>query len=138
MTNSRREFLKRGALAAFAASVPLRLSEKRRILSPSRKFALNKAAFEAQVNTNFLINIGALNVPVTLVDVVSFASPSQTAAGKEGYSLLFLGSPNAKLQQNTYLIQHQVLGTFPLLIVPIGMDTESGPVYEAVINHLNP
>jgi hypothetical protein len=138
MTSSRREFLKRGTLMAFAASVPLSLSEKARILSPSRKFALNKAAFEAQLNTKFLINIGALNVPVTLVDVVSFASPNQTALGKEGFSLLFLGAPDAKLQQNTYLIQHQELGTFPLLIVPVGMDTGSGPLYEAVINRLNP
>jgi hypothetical protein len=141
MTSSRREFLKRGTWMALAAGVPLSLSENTLVLGvtpTSAASGLNKAAFESQLNTKFLINEGASKVAVTLVDVANLGSRKQNRAGKEGFSLLFRGSKDVILQQNTYVIEHETLGMFSFLIVPIGPKGKRAPHYEAVINRLYP
>jgi len=97
------------------------------------------AAFKAQLGTTFTINDQAGKVKTTLVDVTSFASRKQAAAGKEGFSLLFHGPKDTTLQQNTYLIEHEKLGMLSFLIVPVLQTKEKrGPYYEAIINRLNP
>jgi hypothetical protein len=72
-----------------------------------------------------------------LVDVTSFASRKQTAAGKEGFSLLFRGPKETTLKQDTYLIEHEQLGMFSFLVVPVGTKDARAPHYEAVINRLH-
>ena len=47
------------------------------------------------------------------------------------FSLIFQGPGGAPLSQDTYVIVHPVLGTFPLFIVPIGMPQVGHVVYEA-------
>ena len=74
---------------------------------------------------------------ITLVDVTNFASRKQTAAGKEGFSLLFRGPKETTLKQDTYLIEHEQLGMFSFLIVPVGTKDKRAPRYEAVINRLH-
>lgn len=141
MKSSRREFLKRGSWMALAAGVPLALSENipgMRVNASSAASGLNKAAFESQLHTKFLINEGASKVAVTLVDVANFASHKETKRGKEGFSLLFSGPKGTTLQQNTYVIEHEKLGMFSFLIVPIGTRGKRAPHYEAVINRLHP
>src|SRR5215510_12022535 len=106
MSSSRREFLKRGTFVALAAGVPLALTEKASGMgiSTSKAAGLNMASFKSQLGTGFLFNHEASKVKVELVDVTNFASRKQTAAGKEGFSLLFRGPEEANLQQDTYLI----------------------------------
>ena len=139
MSSSRREFLKRGTFVALAAGVPLALTEKAFGIgsSTAKATGLNMAAFKSQVGTNFLINHQASKVRIKLVDVTNFASRKQTAAGKEGFSLLFRGPQDATLKQDTYLIEHEKLGTFSFLIVPVGSTDTRTPRYEAVINRLH-
>jgi uncharacterized protein DUF6916 len=140
MKSSRRDFLKRGTLGALAAGLPLGLSEKAFGMgtATSRSAGPNLAAFKSQLRTNFYINDDSSKVKVTLVQVTSFASRKQTAAGKEGFSLVFRGPKERVLKQNTYLIEHGELGMLSFLIVPVGTKDTSAPYYEAIINRLNP
>ena len=141
MTSSRREFLKRGSWMALAAGVPLVLTEKTLALGASAGSAgsgLSKAVFESQLHTKFVINDGAAKVAVMLVDVTNFASRKEIKAGKEGFSLTFRGPKNMPLPQNTYLIEHEKLGMFSFLIVPVKTKDNRAAHYAAVINRLNP
>ena len=140
MKSSRRDFLKRGTLGALAAGVPLGLSEKAFGMgtASSPLAVMNMAAFKSQLRTSFLINDETAKVKVTLVQVTNLASRKQTAAGKEGFSLVFRGPKERILKQNTYLIEHGELGMLSFLIVPIRTKDTSAPHYEAVINRLHP
>ena len=137
MSSSRREFLKRGTFVALAAGVPLSLTEKAFGTTKSTAAGLNMAAFKSQLGTSFHINHQASKVNFKLVDVTSFASRKQTAAGKEGFSLLFRGPKETTLKQDTYLIEHEQLGMFSFLVVPVGTKDTRAPHYEAVINRLH-
>ena len=139
MRSSRREFLKRGTLVALAAGVPLALTEAASSMGLTKSTAagLNMASFKSQLGTSFLFNTEASKVMVTLVDVNDFASRKETAAGKEGFSLIFRGPKDRALKQDTYLIEHPEMGTFSFLVVPVGTKDKRGPNYEAVINRLH-
>jgi hypothetical protein len=126
---------------ALAAGVPLGLSEKTLgmgVATSSAGSGLSKAAFESQLHTKFVINDGASKVAITLVEVTNLGSKKENQTGKEGFSLLFQAPTNTTLQQNTYLIEHEKLGMFSFLIVPIGRKDKSAARYEAVVNRLYP
>ena len=53
----------------------------------------------------------------------------------EGFSILFRTPLDRPLEQNTYNFFHKQIGTFPLFIVPVGID-EKGRLYEAIFNRL--
>ena len=137
MSSSRREFLKRGTLVALAAGVPLALTGTAAGMGTSKAAGLDMASFKSQLGTSFVINHQASKVKIKLVDVANFASRKQTAAGKEGFSLLFRGPQDITLKQDTYLIQHEELGMFSFLVVPVGTKDTRAPLYEAVINRLH-
>ena len=139
MSSSRRTFLKQGTLMALAAGVPLALTEKVSGMgtSISKTAGLTFASFKSQLGTSFLINHGTGKVKTTLVDIASFASRQQTAAGKEGFTLLFRGPRDTTLKQDTFLIEHQELGLFSFLIVPVRTKNTGAPQYAAVINRLH-
>jgi hypothetical protein len=129
---------------ALAAGVPLSVSghvlgtEAAAAPPSSAGLGLSRAAFESQLHTEFLINQEAAKVPVTLVEVANLASKKQDQAGKEAFSLLFSGPKENALRQNTYLIEHEKLGLFSFLIVPVGTRNKRAARYEAIINRLNP
>ena len=137
MRSSRREFLKRGTFVALAAGVPLALTEKAFGTTKSTPAGLSMASFKSQLGTSFQFNHQASKVNFTLVNVTSFASRKETEAGKEGFSLLFRGPQETTLKQDTYLIEHEQLGMFSFLVVPVGTKSKRGPHYEAVINRLH-
>ena len=141
MGTSRRDFIKKGSLVALVAGVPLSLVERTAAASetaaPSVAFGLNKAAFLAQLNSTFLINEGASKVAVKLVDVTDLPRRGANAQ-KEAFSLLFKGDKATALEQNTYLIEHEKLGLFSFLVVPIMSKNKSALHYEAIINRLHP
>ena len=139
MSSSRREFLKRGTWMALIAGFPLGLSENVLGLGAaggSAAAGLNKAAFESQLHTKFLVNQEAAKVPFTLVDVVNLASGKANRTSKEAFSLLFRGPKDMALQQDTYLIEHEKLGMFSFLIVPVRTKDMRTAHYEAVINRV--
>ena len=140
MGTSRRDFLKKGSLVALAAGVPAGLAARvaaSEAAPPSVAFGLTKAAFLAQLNTNFLINEGSSKVKVKLVEVADL--PRRGAGShKEAFSLMFRGDEAAALKQNTYLIEHEKLGLFSFLIVPVMRRKKGVANYEAIINRLHP
>lgn len=140
MGTSRRDFMKKGSLVALAAGVPVSLVERAvasETAAPSVAFGLNKAGFLAQLNSTFLINEGASKVAVKLVDVADLPRRGASAR-KEAFSLMFRGNQATALKQDTYLIEHDELGLFSFLIVPVMSKDKSALYYEAIINRLHP
>jgi hypothetical protein len=143
MSTSRRDFLKKGTLVALAAGVPLSLVQRAAgnsalasPVAPELTPALTKDAFKSQLNTNFLVNSGSAQVAVKLISVTDLKG-REKFAGKEGFSLIFRGEVNA-LEQKTYAIEHQKLGQFSFLIVPVMGSRNKIQHYEAIINRLHP
>jgi hypothetical protein len=123
---------------ALAAGVPLALTGKASGIGTTKSTAgLTMASFKSQLGTSFQINHAASKVKIKLVDVASFASRKQAAAGREGFSLLFRGPQEITLKQDTYLIEHEELGMFSFLVVPVGTKDTRAPLYQAVINRLH-
>jgi len=138
MSTSRRNFIKTGTMVALAAGVPLGIAEKVAVASSGSSASgnvLNKAAFENALNTKFLINVNRSKVSVKLVEVQDLGS--ERTGRREAFSLTFRGEDLKSLNQNTYVIEHERLGTFSFLLVPMGRDDRDRPRYEAVINRLH-
>jgi hypothetical protein len=127
---------------ALAAGVPLGLTEHALGMgaapSSTGSGLMDRAAFEKQLHTKFLLHHEAEKVPVKLVDVTNLASRTHEQAGKEAFSLIFSGPKETTLRQNTYLIEHEKLGMFSFLIVPVRTRNNRAAHYEAIINRLNP
>ena len=138
MGTSRRDFLKNGSLVALVMGLPVSLahgSARSENIAGFEDFDLNKAAFLNQLKTDFLITQGGSKVTVKLVEVSDLLRRGQTCSG-EGFSLVFQGNRSKALKQNTYEIEHDTLGNFSFLLVPIMSKDKSALYYEAVINRL--
>ena len=138
MSPSRRNFLKNGALGAIAAGVSLGITEKSFGAigsAPSQSRLPDMAEFKAQLKTDFLI--GPTKVRVRLTDVSNLGSKGKGAKKREAFSLRFRGGQRPLLRQETYVIEHDKLGSFALLVVPVGSNDENSQHYEAVINRLH-
>lgn len=139
MDTSRRGFLKKGAVGALGAAVSIGLTDKvlghGGLSSTAPRLALDKAAFQAQLKTPFFI--GASRVPIRLIEVFDLGSKRSANGPREAFSLTFHGDKAAPLQQETYMIEHDKLGMFSLLIVPVVSRDKSVRYYEAVINRLH-
>jgi hypothetical protein len=138
MDTSRRGFLKKGAVGALGAAVSLGLADKvlgRGLSSNAPRLALDKATFQAQLGTLFFI--GASRVPIKLIEVVDLGSKRTTNGAREAFSLTFHGDNASPLRQETYMIDHEKLGRFSLLVVPIVSRDQSRRYYEVVINRLH-
>ena len=152
MVVSRRGFLKRGSLLVLGAGTSLGFvnpifgrdtysdyqGSKQEGLSPNQpvQFNFTKATFLPYVDTVFRIYPDSSKVLKTkLVSVGDIGPvPDQKKTGRECFVLKFRGTE--LLQQNTYRIEHEVLGRFQLFLVPAGKN-KKGVYYHAVINRLN-
>ena len=142
MASSRRDFLKKSSLVAVAAAVPtsiVRGLSNREVVTPLEvKSDLTKAAFLAQLNTQFRIKHSQSQVVVKLVNVSDLKHRKGARKDKEGFSLLFREASGASLTQGTYQIQHEKLGKFSFLLVPMSVKGKETATYEAVVNRLYP
>lgn len=93
---------------------------------------LTLATFAEHVNTTFRVHLDAeKSVEVKLVEACDCGSiPTQ-----EQFSLLFIGPRDVRFEQGMYRVEHDPLGAFDLLLVPV-VGNENGPGYEAVFNRL--
>ena len=144
MSDSRRKFLKAGVLAALFAAVPLKdvlgQSWKDRDGNPGNNpetqnnplAFYSKATFKSYLNSVFELHTVAGIVGVTLLQVDDMPA----AKGGECFTLLFRGGSRA-LRQDTYTLVHPSLGTFQLLLVPVGTDDNGAQGYLATINRLS-
>lgn len=142
MATSRREFLKKSTMVALATGVPLSLIHKvagrEMSVLPNAGSDLTKAAFGAQLNTQFRINDGGSQVLVKLVEVSNLRRGKAVRQDREGFSLVFRGSLSSALKQNTYLLEHETLGKFSFLLVPVMSKDKHAMYYESVVNCLYP
>lgn len=153
MVVSRRGFLKRGSLLVLGAGTSLGFanpvfgrdtytdyhgSNQGDLLKNNKpaQFNFTKATFVPYVNTVFRIYPDSSKaLKTTLVSVGDIGPvPDQKKAGRECFVLRFRGTE--LLRQNTYRIEHEVLGQFQLFLVPAGKN-KKGVYYQAVINRLN-
>lgn len=145
MATSRRNFLKHGTIGAVAAGVSLSLADRIAARETPETPALpidngaflDRAAFESQLNTTFLIGEKNAQVGVRLVKVTDLGSRKTGRETREAFSLIFRGSNASPLRQHTYKIEHKKLGEFSFLVVPIMSGDKSVRYYEAVINRLH-
>jgi len=91
-----------------------------------------KATFTQYLNSVFELHAVSGVVAVTLLQVDDMPA----AKGGECFTLLFRGGSRA-LRQDTYTISHPALGTFQLLLVPVGTDQNGAQGYLATINRLS-
>ena len=136
---SRRKFLTQGTLGAIAAGFTLGLGDKvigREVLvSSTTTLGLNRAAFASQLQTTFLINDGTRKIPLKLIEVVD---RGKTMTGqREAFALVLRGTNFSPLNQETYAIEHEKLGRFSLLVVPILAQDKKARYYEININRLH-
>jgi len=137
---NRRRFLKAGSVAALFAAVPLKnvcgQSWKDRDRSSSRNDGAlayySKSTFETYLNSFFQLHTPDGVVAVKLEQVSDMPAPN----GGECFTLLFRGGEYAN-RQDTYTIDHPSLGTFDLLLVPVGFDQQGAQGYLATINRLS-
>jgi len=88
--------------------------------------------FEANLNSAFVIHVSdQLAVEAKLASVTELKRSERL----ESFSLLFVAPRDAPNAQNLYRVDNQVLGSFDLFLVPVGM-TDEGLQYEAVFNNL--
>ena len=144
MSDSRRKFLKAGVLTALFAAVPLRdvlgQSWKDRDDNPANKpeaqnnqlANYTKATFISYLNSVFELHTTTGVVAITLLQVDDMPAPT----GGECFSLLFRGG-SRELRQDSYTLVHPSLGTFQLLLVPVGTDDNGAQGYLATINRLS-
>ena len=152
MSLTRRNFLQRCSLAAFAAaSVPLSknvLASENTAFQPGNApgahnadrtadARMTKAAFAPFINTTFTISgMGPARTQVKLVQMqdIDCAGEIAPVTGGECFSLAFVGADRASLKQNTYRFSHPAMGEFDLFIGAV-KSRKHGQVYEAIINH---
>jgi hypothetical protein len=142
---SRTGLLKLGAVAAFVlgagpaaravASVPETASPAAPAPAAGRSVRgphyLRLATYVPLVGSTFRIHrTQASALRVKLVSATQL--PSDIG---ESFSLMFRGHANAKLGQETYMIEHPRLGSFPLFLVPVGR-ARKGQSFEAVVNRI--
>ena len=138
---SRRDFMKfagRGALGiAFLSVTPIGST---RFLTGSPEPIdlvqdLRRSTFGGHVGEDFRVLEGALgSVDLRLVEV-SDSGPNSIASSQETFSVLFRGPDDHPLEQDTYMVEHRAIGTFPILIVPTYGDGD-GAYYQAVFNRM--
>jgi hypothetical protein len=136
MSTSRRDFIKKSSLVALAVGIPVSLAERAagsETPFSTKGFDLDKAAFLAQLNTDFRLAQGGSKVSVRLVDVSDLPRRGAAKHG-EAFSLVFRGNRAKVLKQNTYVIEHDKLGVFSFLVVPIMKKDNTATYYEAVVN----
>ncbi len=92
---------------------------------------LQLATYIPLVGSTFTIHRpNTTSVPVKLIS----ATRLRSEVG-ESFSLIFRGDGNAKLEQETYTIEHGKLGQFPLFVVPVG-PARKGQALEVVVNRI--
>jgi hypothetical protein len=97
--------------------------------------SLTSAHFLEHVGSTFQFHYDAeRSMPVELLDVVIHRLGGGTALGRrESFSLLFRGPTSFRVPQRIYTLEHAVLGSLEIFLVPIGPD-DQGMRYEAVFN----
>jgi len=92
------------------------------------------ATFRPHLGGEFRVELAG-EEPIALRLAEVHESGRQPAAPRvEPFVLVFTGPATPILPQATYRLEHDVLGTLDVFLVPIGHGVEGGVRYEAVFN----
>ena len=155
MSISRRGFFKSAFMSAvavgvFSTSADIVFGQKKTLTDaqgnfqiPSqtlgdRLFHFTQATFEPYLQSEFRVTVGpykTVNLKLVKVEDTKLR-PRKGMARIEGecFSLLFEASESLSDLQQTYVLQHEALGTFSLFLVDAS-DKGDGSRYIAIINH---
>jgi hypothetical protein len=89
---------------------------------------LTLATFEPLVGDGFTIGAEAQSVELVLESATSLGP---RPGGRDPFSLVFRGPPEPALAQRIYRLEHPVLGSLEIFVVPIARDAGARS-YEAV------
>ena len=93
---------------------------------------MSREVFEPHLNTTFrLLHGGPELLELELVEIVGGEGRVENSYS---FSLIFRGGPHFSLQQHTFTLEHDRLGTLDIFLVPISRDP-AGFRYEAVFNY---
>jgi hypothetical protein len=96
--------------------------------------SLSRTTFTRQLHHRFSI-LPASSSPID-VRLISVRDLQVSSGSREQcFSILFRGTRKRQLPQDTYMINHREIGTFQLLLVPVG-ESRTGRFYEAVFNRI--
>jgi hypothetical protein len=138
---SRRQFLAGcSALALTTAAVPASILRAPLTRPANGLDSIGFSHFATQVGTNFGVWQGSARAgDMILIEArpSSVDAPGALQAPdafNEKFSLIFEGSTEAPLSQNTYLFEHAALGRFLMFIVPIFPPRSPRAYYQAIFN----
>ncbi|HYP00245.1 MAG TPA: hypothetical protein VER76_08645 [Pyrinomonadaceae bacterium] len=106
-----------------------------------RLFHFTRATFEPYLRSDFRVTVGPYKVVNLKLVKVEDTRPSvrkgMLRTEGECFALLFEASAELSDLQQTYVLQHEALGTFSLFLVNA---SEPGKAiyYQAIINHMQP
>lgn len=92
------------------------------------------------VGEAFSLSTGNAAIALTLDSVTDLRSPSQardSSSCAECFSMLFAAASDSSLPQATYRLEHAVLGSLLLFMVPMSIDGDRR-LYEAIVNNQLP
>lgn len=96
--------------------------------------SITREDFESYLNSVFNAHFTpGGSTPLELIDV----TPRELRRDYEQFSLVFLGPIDGPLFQEDLTVEHPVLGTMVLSLVPVARD-QSGTQYQAVFNRKPP
>ncbi|MGB9179342.1 MAG: twin-arginine translocation signal domain-containing protein [Pyrinomonadaceae bacterium] len=155
MDDSRRKFLKAGALAALVAGAQLKsftFVSAQQIrggrLNPAGDFQVpqksqadiinyfSKETFAPYLSTSFRASLKtAPGATLKLIEVNDLKASRKHPETVKGFSLIFSGPKSKRLEPKIYTIEHDALGRFSLFLTPV--EREAGRLfYEAVFNRI--
>lgn len=104
-------------------------------MSESRPLdALQEADFRPHLGSRFSLRLsGSETLDLVLVEVVEHAQLPGVAGRRRGFSTVFRSALPGHVPQATYRLEHELMGTLELFLVPIG-PCDGGMCYEAVFN----
>jgi hypothetical protein len=133
MSRSRRELLRLGAVSAVAALVPGRRAEAtapRSVLDRAARTAvladepfLTRSVLNGQLNTYFRVGgtKSAAFLELVAVNDLASAAATGTVGSELSFSAVFRGPVKTRLPQQTYPLQHRMLGRLSVFLVPVGL-----------------
>ena len=93
---------------------------------------LTEASFNENLNTKFSITFDEKTVELELVEIKPYGNGPDSSM--ERFSIYFEGPAQPQLPQQTYQMDHELMGRVEIFIVPIAGD-EKVVRYEAVFNY---
>src|SRR5713226_5995765 len=95
----------------------------------SMTVSLTEKEFSQHVGTKFQIKTDQPALELELIEVKGYGSQEIEQGGMERFSVFFAGPGDPFLPQKVYRLEHERMGEFELLLVPVAGD-EKGYRYE--------